>query len=64
MILANYILKVEISYDLEQSNNLTVKTSENVASFYQNVFPHHLEKTGNHRRSQKHGNGQIGVYRF
>jgi hypothetical protein len=28
------------------------------------MFYHRLEKTGNHRRSKKHGKSQIGVYQF
>ena len=35
LIWANYVLKVENSGDLEQINNLNVKTSENVAGFEQ-----------------------------
>ena len=64
VIWANYVLKDEISNGLEQIKNLKVKTSDDVAGFYQNGFHHQLEKTGNYRRSQKHGKSQIGVYRF
>ena len=64
VIWANDVLKVEIINDLEQIKNLKVKTIEDVAGFYHNGFYHHLEKTGNYRRSQKYGKSQIGVYRF
>jgi len=47
------IIKVEISNDFEQIKNLKVKTSEDVAGFYQIWFHRHLKKTGNYRRSQK-----------
>ena len=60
-IWANYVLKVEISNALEQIKNLKVKTSEDVAGFYQNGFHHHLEKTGDYRRSQKHGKSQTYI---
>ena len=64
VISANYVLKVEISYDLEQIKNLKNNTIEDVAGFYQNGFHHHLEKTGNYRKSHKHGKSQISVYHF